>query len=219
VLDFVTAWYSKSLKMMQANQAIHTALVSTNSISQGEQVGILWKYMNEGGAVINFAHRTFKWSNDARGVAAVYCVIIGFALESRQDKRIFDYPDIRGEPVEVPARNINPYLVDAPTAFVQSRQKPMCDVPEIGIGNNPSTVGSTYSHRRKRHNSSKPNPNRNASFDDGSDHESSSTDKSDGACGSARLHQPSYVRCRLCWTASKKYGRSVWKARAHPRAG
>lgn len=113
VLDFVAAWYIKAYNCMLENPKIETALVSTNSITQGEQVGVLWKYLTDQGVRINFAHRTFKWSNDAKGNAAVYCVIIGFALFDTQ-KRIFDYPDIKSEPVEAFATNISPYLLDMP---------------------------------------------------------------------------------------------------------
>lgn len=142
ILDFVSGWYAKALWMMKANPSIQSALVSTNSITQGEQVGVLWKYLIDNGVVINFAHRTFKWSNDARGVAAVYCVIVGFALRDDRNKRIFEYPDIRADSLEVAAIRINPYLVDAPIVFVQSRQKSICDVPEIGIGSQPLDDGN-----------------------------------------------------------------------------
>ncbi len=141
VLDFVSAWYAKSLEVLHRNPDIQCALVSTNSITQGEQVGVLWKHLSERGSIINFAHRTFKWSNDARGVAAVYCVIIGFGVKAKPSKRIFDYADIRGEPIETDARVINPYLVDAPFVVIQSRSKPISDVPEIGIGNKPIDGG------------------------------------------------------------------------------
>jgi hypothetical protein len=140
VLDFVSAWYAKATQFMKNNQQIEAALVSTNSIVQGEQVGILWKYLAEQGIVINFAHRTFKWRNDAKGVAGVYCVIVGFSLHSKP-KRIFDYPDIAGEPIELAVSNINPYLIDAPTVFISSRSKPISNVPEIGIGNQPIDGG------------------------------------------------------------------------------
>ena len=125
-LDFVAGWYGKSLELMQENPAIQTALVSTNSITQGEQVGILWKNLIDRGVVINFAHRTFRWTNEASGVAAVFCVIVGFGLSSWKDKLIFDYPDIRAEPIEYQAKMINPYLVDAPTIFLPGRRAPLC---------------------------------------------------------------------------------------------
>lgn len=115
--------------------------MSTNSITQGEQVGVLWSWMLAQGVRIQFAHRTFQWSNDAKGVAAVHCVIVGFGLEDRPGKTIYQYEDIRGEPLAVPAKNINPYLVDAPDVLLPRRSKPLCDVPEIGVGNQPIDGG------------------------------------------------------------------------------
>ncbi len=117
------------------------AFVSTNSITQGEQVGVLWGWMLAQGMKIQFAHRTFQWSNDAKGVAAVHCVIIGFGTDDLPGKTIFDYPDIKGEPVKRPASTINPYLVDAPDVALPRRGKPMCEVPDIGIGNKPIDGG------------------------------------------------------------------------------
>lgn len=118
------------------------ALVSTNSIAQGEQPGILWNWLLGQGIKIAFAHRTFRWSNEARGMAAVHCVIIGFGFNEPERRTIFEYDDIRGEPHAVTARNINPYLVDAPDVTLPSRSRPICDVPEIGIGNKPIDDGN-----------------------------------------------------------------------------
>ena len=120
-LDYVTAWYKKAADMMDGEKT-RTAFVSTNSISQGEQVAILWKPLMEHGIHINFGIPTFKWSNEAKGKAAVHCVIVGFSYS-------------KTEP------NINPYLLEAPTVFIDSRSKPLCDVPEIGIGNKPIDGG------------------------------------------------------------------------------
>ncbi|NNM79388.1 MAG: DUF559 domain-containing protein [Gallionella sp.] len=118
------------------------AFVSTNSITQGEQVGILWgELLNKYHLHIHFAHRTFSWSNEARGVAAVHCVIIGFGAFDVAQKTIYEYEDIRGAAHAVAARNINPYLVDAPDVVLVNRQHPICDVPEIGIGNKPIDGG------------------------------------------------------------------------------
>src|SRR5690606_6894875 len=94
------------------------------------------------GMHIHFAHRTFQWSNEARGVAAVHCVIVGFGAQDRSDKRIFDYEDIRGEPRVLEARNINPYLVDAADVLLPNRSQPICPVPPIGIGNKPIDGGN-----------------------------------------------------------------------------
>jgi hypothetical protein len=142
VLDFVSAWYEKASQLMKQNPLIQTALVSTSSITQGEQVGILWKYLLSQGIKINFAHRTFKWKNDAKGVAGVHCIIIGFALFDKPIKVIFDYPKITDDPIEIQAKIINPYLVDAPNVIVESRSKPLSDVPEVVWGNKPVDGGN-----------------------------------------------------------------------------
>ena len=135
VLDYVTGWYLKAAKYIQ-NTKIKAAFVSTNSIVQGEQTSILWGQMlNKYKIKIHFAHRTFRWSNEAKGNAAVYCVIIGFANFDTSAKRIFEYEDIKGEPHEIKAKNINPYLVDAKDVFVSKRTKPLCNVPKILKGN------------------------------------------------------------------------------------
>ena len=118
------------------------AFVSTNSITQGEQVGVLWAWLLAQGVHIHFARRTFSWSNEAKGNAAVHCVIIGFGLEDRSGKVIYEYDDIRGEPHSLQATNINPYLVDAPDVVLLRRSSPICNVPEIGIGNKPIDDGN-----------------------------------------------------------------------------
>jgi len=150
VLDYVTGWYIKAAKYIQ-NTNIKVAFVSTNSIVQGEQTSILWGQMlNKYKIKIHFAHRTFKWSNEAKGNAAVYCVIIGFyyspPLEGcPQDgvvKSIFEYEDIKGEAHEIKAKNINPYLIDAKDIFIERRQKPICNVPKISKGNQPTDGGN-----------------------------------------------------------------------------
>ena len=135
VLDYVTAWYIKAAKHIQGTK-IKVAFVSTNSVVQGEQTGILWGQMiNKYDITIHFAHRTFKWSNEAKGNAAVYCVIVGFANYDTNDKRIFDYEDIKGEAYEIKAKNINPYLVDAKNIFIEKRSIPLCNVPKMNFGN------------------------------------------------------------------------------------
>lgn len=115
-------------------RAIKCAFVSTNSITQGEQVGVLWSWMLAQGIRIHFAHRTFQWTNDAPGKAAVHCVIVGFAAFDAQKKRLFEYADIQGPPHEVVVANINPYLVDAPDVALESRREPICKVPAIVFG-------------------------------------------------------------------------------------
>jgi hypothetical protein len=141
VLDFVAAWYRKAAEYMADNPAIKTAFVSTNSITQGEQVGVLWADLLKRGVKIHFAHRTFQWSSEARGKAAVHCVIIGFALHDTLDKRLFDYETVQSEPHEIKAKNINPYLVDAPVSLVEKRSKPICDIPPINKGSEATDFG------------------------------------------------------------------------------
>lgn len=141
ILDFVSAWYLKAAQYIGAT-SIRAAFVSTNSITQGEQVGVLWGEMLRQGMHTFFAHRTFQWNNEARGVAAVHCVIVGFANTDVSPKRLFDYEDIRGEAHEISAGNINPYLVDAADVLLPNRSKPICAVPEIGIGNKPIDGGN-----------------------------------------------------------------------------
>lgn len=134
VLDYVTAWYILAAKYIQGKQT-KCAFVSTNSISQGEQVGILWNELyNNYKIKIFFAHRTFSWSNEAKGNAAVHVVIIGFANFEIDEKRIFEYEHIKGEPHEIVAKNINSYLVDAKNVFILKRTKPISKVPEINRG-------------------------------------------------------------------------------------
>lgn len=140
-LDYVTGWYIKAAKYIQ-NTKTKVAFVSTNSIVQGEQTSILWGQMlNKYGIKIHFAHRTFKWSNEAKGNAAVYCVIIGFANFDTTNKSIFVYEDIKGEAHELKAKNINPYLVDAKDILITKRTKPLCNVPKMSFGNMPLEGG------------------------------------------------------------------------------
>ncbi|NDC76188.1 class I SAM-dependent DNA methyltransferase, partial [bacterium] len=140
-LDYVTCWYRKALDYMRPNPAMATALVSTNSICQGEQVGTLWGWMLAQGAKIHFAHRTFAWSNEARGKAAVHCVIVGFALRDRADKTLFEYEDIKGTAHAVRVANISPYLVDGPDQILPSRSSPPAGLPQIKQGSKPVDGG------------------------------------------------------------------------------
>ena len=141
-LDFVAAWYEKAAQYIVGTE-IKVGLVSTNSITQGEQVAILWEHLHEQyGILRHFAHRTFKWHNEASGKAAVYCVIIGFANYEPDKKFLYSYETVQSEPVETEVNNINAYLVDAPEVFVSSRSTPICPAPEIGIGNKPIDGGN-----------------------------------------------------------------------------
>ncbi|BCB26248.1 methylase [Sulfurimicrobium lacus] len=141
-LDFVAAWYRKAADYMVANRSIRAALVSTNSITQGEQVGILWPDLYRRGVKIHFAHRTFQWNNEARGKAAVHCVIIGFALHDTGEKWLFEYEALRGEPHAVKVPNISPYLVSGPDIIAGKRQQPLGAVPDMRCGNKPSDGGN-----------------------------------------------------------------------------
>ena len=124
-----------------ARANIRCAFVSTNSITQGEQVGVLWSELFRQGLRIHFAHRTFKWSNEAPGKAAVHCVIIGFGLGEPKTARLFDYADPAGDAHEIKATRINPYLVDAPEVALPNRKTPICDVPEMAFGSMPNDGG------------------------------------------------------------------------------
>jgi hypothetical protein len=154
LLDFVAAWYVKAARYAKSTvhpelaarfsvpTPLRVAFVSTNSITQGEQVGVLWSWLLAQGMHIQFAHRTFRWSNEASGKAAVHCVIIGFGEADLAVKTIYEYEDIAGKPHAIAASNINPYLVDASNVVLPRRREPICDVPEIGIGNKPIDDGN-----------------------------------------------------------------------------
>jgi hypothetical protein len=143
VLDYVAAWHVKAAQYIQENQIIAVAFVSTNSLTQGEQVAILWTELLRLKIKLHFAHRTFKWSNEGRGIAAVHCVIMGFGLKEPNSYRLFDYEDISGTPTEIKATQINPYLVDAPTVLIERRNKPLNSrAPEIVFGNMPNDGGN-----------------------------------------------------------------------------
>lgn len=136
-IDYVAAWYYKAAQMMQ-NTNIHAALVSTNSITQGEQVAAIWKPLKEMfGIHIDFAYRTFRWDSEASLKAHVHCVIIGFSdAPTNKPKILFD----NGQAIE--AKNINGYLIDAPDVFVESRNKALCDIPLMTKGSQPTDDGN-----------------------------------------------------------------------------
>ena len=140
-MDYVCGWYLKAAQMIAANPAIRAALVSTNSITQGEQVANLWKPLFEQyGIRFDFAYRTFRWDSEADIKAHVHCVIIGFSSVSGDCqsplKKIF-----LSDAQTIEASNINGYLLDGDNVWIESRNKPLCDVPEIGIGNKPIDGG------------------------------------------------------------------------------
>ncbi|MFA6395590.1 MAG: DNA methyltransferase [Sulfurimonas sp.] len=142
-LDFVAAWYIKAAQLIQGTNG-KVALVSTNSITQGEQVGILWQELfNRYGVKIHFAHRTFKWNNEAKRNAAVFCVIIGFAAYDTKTKRIFEYETPISEAHEIVVQNINPYLVSGDDFFISSKRKHIQNsVPQILFGSMPNDGGN-----------------------------------------------------------------------------
>lgn len=135
-LDYVCCWYKKTTDLMQGT-AIRSALVSTNSVSQGESVANLWKPLFEAGVHIDFAHRTFRWDSEAKIKAHVHCVIIGFSTAPNSAEKVL----YSGDRIQI-VKNINGYLLDADNVFVESRNKPLCDVPQIGIGNKPIDGGN-----------------------------------------------------------------------------
>lgn len=137
-LDYVTAWYLKAAQLIQGTK-IKVAFVSTNSIVQGEQTSILWEQLfKKYNIKIHFAHRTFKWNNEAKGNAGVHVVIIGFANFDITEKRIFDYENISGEAHETKAKNINAYLFDGKEIFIESRSKAIHTFPEMTKGSQPT---------------------------------------------------------------------------------
>jgi hypothetical protein len=141
-LDYVSCWYRKAVDYVVEAPAIRVAFVSTNSISQGEQVGTLWGYLLSRGVVIHFAHRPFQWTNEARDVAGVHCVIIGFALKDRPEKKLFDYASPKAEPHVSVVANINPYLVAGPNVVLPSRTDPPVGIPQMKKGSQPTDGGN-----------------------------------------------------------------------------
>lgn len=141
VLDYVAAWYVRATQYMAGTQ-IKAAFVSTNSLTQGEQVGVLWPDLFRRGLRIHFAHRTFQWMNEARGVAGVHCVIIGFGLFDVDRHVLFDYVHAKGEPQAREVARINAYLVEAPSVFLQKTRQPICNwAPPIAFGSMPNDAG------------------------------------------------------------------------------
>jgi len=143
-MDYVAAWYKKTSKYIQ-NTSIRAAFVSTNSICQGEQVTRLWKPITDSGIRIDFAYRTFKWNNEAKGQAAVHCVIIGFSMGGLdKNKTIFE--DNKSLIVD----QINPYLVVAPYIYIEQRNEPLCNVPTMSMGNMPRDGGNLLLNQEER---------------------------------------------------------------------
>ena len=136
-IDYVAGWYYKAAQLMKHSPNTRAAFVSTNSITQGEQVSSIWKPLKEFFDIhIDFAHRTFRWDSEASLKAHVHCVIVGFSAASNPNKNIYD-----GERI-LKANNINCYIIDAPDIFLESRQKPLCDVPQMSSGGKPVEGGN-----------------------------------------------------------------------------
>lgn len=169
LLDYVACWYRKAADYMRPatpaqtvvpsncldagprrGGGIRAAFVSTNSITQGEQAGVLWPDLFVRGVKIHFAHRTFQWSSEARGRAAVHCVIIGFGLSDAAEKWLFDYDTPQSEPHAIRATNINAYLVDAPDVVLENRRAALCQVPTIVFGSMPNDGGHLLLSPRER---------------------------------------------------------------------
>ncbi len=135
-LDYVTGWYAKAIDFIQSSK-IEVAFVSTNSITQGEQVPILWSYLLRNKIIVNFAYRSFVWNSEASDLARVHCVIIGFsALDLEKEKYLF-----LNESQVKKAGNINPYLLDAPNVLIKSRSTPISETKPIVYGSMPIDKG------------------------------------------------------------------------------
>ena len=153
-IDYVAGWYFKATLLMQ-NTNIRTAFVSTNSITQGEQVAGVWKTLYDRfGIHIDFAHRTFRWDSEATAKAHVHCVIVGFSIAENRKKRAL-YSSERFQLVD----NINAYLVEAADVFVESNKKPICDVPDMVYGNKPTDGGFLFLTVEEKDEALKKEPN------------------------------------------------------------
>ena len=141
LLDYVTGWYFKAAEYMRGAK-LAAGFVSTNSIAQGEQVGVLWQELFRRGMKIRFAHRAFAWESEARGAAHVHVVIIGFGEHDAAVKRLYDYETDAKNAVVSVAKNISPYLTEGGNTVILNRGRPLCAVPKIGIGNKPIDGGN-----------------------------------------------------------------------------
>ena len=137
-MDYVSCWYMKAARLIASAPHTKVALVSTNSICQGEQVANLWQPLMEKGLRIDFAYRTFRWDSEASLKAHVHCVIVGFSSKDGASRELLIYDNDK----VTKACHINAYLMDAPDVFIGSRQKPISNVPDIGIGNKPIDGGN-----------------------------------------------------------------------------
>lgn len=137
-LDYVTCWFLLARQYAEKNRQIRIGFVATNSISQGEQAGILWPRILADGMEIVFCHRTFQWNSEARGKAAVHCVIVGMTPDGAQLKTMFDYTSPQSEPHSVPVSAINGYLVEGPAVAIPARTTPSPGLPPLFKGSQPT---------------------------------------------------------------------------------
>jgi hypothetical protein len=157
MLDFVTAWYIIAARFIIGSN-IKVAFVSTNSISQGLQAGVLWAELFKYNIHIHFAHQTFKWNNEAKGNAAVHCVIIGFGSFNISSKKLFVYDESVSDPSELTVQNINPYLVNARNCLLVNRSSPICNIPKMVKGSQPTDGGHLLLDELERNLLIKDNP-------------------------------------------------------------
>ncbi len=139
-IDYVAGWFIKAAEYM-GDHTVRTAFVSTNSVVQGEQVANIWYPITQLGFHIDFAHDTFRWANEASDQAHVFCVIVSLSKQ-KVTPRLFHYETPDSNPMDLHPSRLNPYLADAPDIFVWNRNRPLCDVPVIGIGNKPIDDGN-----------------------------------------------------------------------------
>ena len=141
-LDYISAWFKKSAIIMQNNYT-KTAFVSTNSVTQGEQVAGIWKPLfEEFGIHIDFGYETFKWWNEGRGKAAVHCVIVGFSKVASAHKTLYVHDNQIDKFIPLQVTNINAYLTDAPNIYIEKRTKPICNVALMNKGSQPTDGGN-----------------------------------------------------------------------------
>lgn len=150
LLDFVACWHRKAVDYMQDNPAIRAAFVSTNSITQGEQPGVLWPDLFRRGAKIHFAHRTFQWTSEGRGKAAVHCIVVGFGLTDPAEKVIYEYETPQSEPHGLKVRNINPYLVEGSDRALENRRHSISGACAISFGSMPNDGGHLLATAEER---------------------------------------------------------------------
>ena len=142
-IDYVAGWYFKAAELIQRTKTT-CAFVSTNSITQGEQVAGVWKPLFERfGIEINFAYKTFRWDSESTQKAHVHCVIIGFSCHTDSENLRFSNGKIiyNSDGTFIKAKNISPYLIDSDNVFIESRNKPLCNVPYFCAGNRPADGG------------------------------------------------------------------------------